>query len=108
VTTLARSEAVNEVVPTYLNRLSDLLFVLARITNQADRAGDVIWSGLRQVQRGLGDEVGDNRVGRGWTCTDTGGSFPHVGYGCSAGQPTMIVRSGRRGRRFESGHPDQR
>ena len=47
VTTLARSEAVSETVPTYLNRLSDLLFVLARVTNQADQAGDVIWTGLR-------------------------------------------------------------
>jgi cob(I)alamin adenosyltransferase len=49
VTTLARGEAVNQVLPAYLNRLSDLLFVLARFTNHADRAGDVIWSGPRQA-----------------------------------------------------------
>ncbi len=33
---------VNPVAATYLNRLSDLLFVLARIANK-DRGGDVLW-----------------------------------------------------------------
>jgi cob(I)alamin adenosyltransferase len=34
-------EATNPVTATYLNRLSDLLFILARVANLAD--GDVMW-----------------------------------------------------------------
>ena len=40
--TLAASEAVNEEVLKYLNRLSDYLFVLARFLNQKG-AKDVLW-----------------------------------------------------------------
>lgn len=39
---LVAGEAVNEQVPRYLNRLSDLLFVMARHHNQA-ASGDVLW-----------------------------------------------------------------
>ncbi|MBL8799581.1 MAG: cob(I)yrinic acid a,c-diamide adenosyltransferase [Planctomycetia bacterium] len=42
VVALARSERVNPQVVIYLNRLSDLLFVLARHCNQQGRA-DVLW-----------------------------------------------------------------
>jgi cob(I)alamin adenosyltransferase len=42
VVTLARTEPVNPEVVVYLNRLSDLLFVLARIQND-DGASDVLW-----------------------------------------------------------------
>jgi cob(I)alamin adenosyltransferase len=42
VVTLARSEAVNPQAVVYLNRLSDLLFVLARVANR-DGADDVLW-----------------------------------------------------------------
>ena len=42
VVTLARSEPVNTQVVVYLNRLSDLLFVLARVYNNEVR-GDVLW-----------------------------------------------------------------
>jgi cob(I)alamin adenosyltransferase len=42
VVTLARSETVNPQVIVYLNRLSDLLFVLARICNN-DGKDDVLW-----------------------------------------------------------------
>jgi cob(I)alamin adenosyltransferase len=42
VVTLAREETVNGEVIIYLNRLSDLLFVLARILNNAGR-DDVLW-----------------------------------------------------------------
>ncbi|HEX5269773.1 MAG TPA: cob(I)yrinic acid a,c-diamide adenosyltransferase [Gemmataceae bacterium] len=42
VVTLARGEAVNPQVVIYLNRLSDLLFVLARVCN-GNGAGDVLW-----------------------------------------------------------------
>jgi cob(I)alamin adenosyltransferase len=42
VVTLMRSEPVNEQVLIYLNRLSDLLFVLARAAN-AGGSADVLW-----------------------------------------------------------------
>ena len=42
VVRLGRSETVNPAVLKYLNRLSDLLFVLARAANE-DGAGDVLW-----------------------------------------------------------------
>lgn len=42
VVTLMRAETVNPQVLIYLNRLSDLLFVLARVANDGGR-GDVLW-----------------------------------------------------------------
>jgi cob(I)alamin adenosyltransferase len=42
VVTLARAEAVNPQVVIYLNRLSDMLFVLARVLN-ANGKEDVLW-----------------------------------------------------------------
>jgi cob(I)alamin adenosyltransferase len=42
VVTLMRTEAINPQVLVYLNRLSDLLFVLARHFNREGR-GDVLW-----------------------------------------------------------------
>jgi cob(I)alamin adenosyltransferase len=42
VVTLMRTETVNPQVLAYLNRLSDLLFVLARANNR-DGADDVLW-----------------------------------------------------------------
>ena len=45
---LAASEPVNPAALAYLNRLSDLLFVLARAANDGGRA-DVLWRpGLTQ------------------------------------------------------------
>jgi cob(I)alamin adenosyltransferase len=43
VYTLSRSEPVSAVSLKYLNRLSDLLFVLARAVNQANGTADVLW-----------------------------------------------------------------
>jgi cob(I)alamin adenosyltransferase len=43
VVTLARAEEVNPEILRYLNRLSDLLFVLARTVNQRTRRPDIIW-----------------------------------------------------------------
>jgi cob(I)alamin adenosyltransferase len=43
VVSLARSEAVNSAGQRYLNRLSDLLFVVARSLNRAAGVGDVLW-----------------------------------------------------------------
>lgn len=42
VVTLARSESVNPQIIIYLNRLSDLLFVLARVCNDNGNS-DVLW-----------------------------------------------------------------
>jgi cob(I)alamin adenosyltransferase len=43
VVTLDRGEALPPLPRQYLNRLSDLLFVLARVLNRADGRGDVHW-----------------------------------------------------------------
>ena len=43
VVTLSQSETVNELSIRYLNRLSDLLFVLARYLNKAAGAPEVLW-----------------------------------------------------------------
>ena len=43
VVSLAREETVNAVSLRYLNRLSDLLFVLARSLNRAEGVKDVLW-----------------------------------------------------------------
>jgi cob(I)alamin adenosyltransferase len=42
VVTLARTERINPQIVIYLNRLSDLLFVLARVLNR-DGQDDVLW-----------------------------------------------------------------
>ncbi len=44
VVTLAREETVRADLLRYLNRLSDLLFVLARVANQRAGRPDVIWA----------------------------------------------------------------
>ncbi|MDQ6916848.1 MAG: cob(I)yrinic acid a,c-diamide adenosyltransferase [Pseudomonadota bacterium] len=40
---LAQSETVSDSTRKYLNRLSDLLFVLARVLNREAKVGDVLW-----------------------------------------------------------------
>jgi len=45
--TLAHTEAVNDGARQYLNRLSDLLFVLGRVLNRAAGHGDVLWQKKR-------------------------------------------------------------
>lgn len=45
VTSLSRIEDVVPVVPAYLNRLADLLFVAARYANKVTDTPDVVWSG---------------------------------------------------------------
>ena len=40
---LAREEAVSDGARRYLNRLSDLLFVLGRTLNRSAGAADVLW-----------------------------------------------------------------
>lgn len=41
-------EAVSETVRQYLNRLSDLLFILGRLLNKSDGRGDVLWQHERK------------------------------------------------------------
>ena len=43
VWTLAESEKVNVEVPRYLNRLSDLLFVIARVLARHESGAEVLW-----------------------------------------------------------------
>jgi cob(I)alamin adenosyltransferase len=44
---LGAREPLNDAPRHYLNRLSDLLFVLARVLNRADGRGDVLWQPRR-------------------------------------------------------------
>lgn len=46
--TLSRQEAVRPQAIRYLNRLSDLLFVLARVLARADGQGEVLWQHARR------------------------------------------------------------
>lgn len=46
--TLARRDAVRPEAIRYLNRLSDLLFVLARVLARADGQGEVLWKHERR------------------------------------------------------------
>jgi cob(I)alamin adenosyltransferase len=48
VWTLHRSAPVNPLLMSYLNRLSDLLFVVARTLARHERGGDVLWKRDRQ------------------------------------------------------------
>ena len=41
--TLGRSETINDTSLRYLNRLSDLLFVIARVLARHDGGREVIW-----------------------------------------------------------------
>ena len=43
IVALAQEESVNDAPRQYLNRLSDLLFVLGRVLNRAGGRGDVLW-----------------------------------------------------------------
>jgi cob(I)alamin adenosyltransferase len=48
VVALARAEPLNPQAVVYLNRLSDLLFVLARVLNRFAGGSDVLWHHQRQ------------------------------------------------------------
>jgi cob(I)alamin adenosyltransferase len=43
VVTLARDQQINPIIVHYLNRLSDLLFVLARAVNKQAGRSDLVW-----------------------------------------------------------------
>jgi cob(I)alamin adenosyltransferase len=40
---LSKEQKINQEILTYLNRLSDLLFVLARVTNKRQKCTDIPW-----------------------------------------------------------------
>ncbi|UCE87424.1 MAG: ATP:cob(I)alamin adenosyltransferase, partial [Deltaproteobacteria bacterium] len=44
VVALARADGLGELLPAYLNRLSDLLFVMARVENRRAGVADIVWS----------------------------------------------------------------
>jgi cob(I)alamin adenosyltransferase len=45
---LGTCEAVSDLARKYLNRLSDLLFILGRALNQAEGCGDVLWVQIKE------------------------------------------------------------
>jgi len=51
VVALGNEEAINDAPRQYLNRLSDLMFVLARVLNRANGGDDAYWKSER-MQRG--------------------------------------------------------
>ena len=57
VVALGAQEAVNAALRQYLNRLSDLLFVLARVLNRVDGGDDVYWKSERMA-RAAADPAG--------------------------------------------------
>ncbi|UDF36299.1 UNVERIFIED_ORG: cob(I)yrinic acid a,c-diamide adenosyltransferase [Shinella sp. XGS7] len=63
VVTLAAQESINAAPRQYLNRLSDLLFVLARVLNRANLDGkggdDVYWHSERLQRQQAQDQTGD-------------------------------------------------
>jgi len=73
VVALAVTEAVNDAPRQYLNRLSDLLFVLARVLNRANLDGlggdDVYWRSERLAREGAegseGSEGGEGKSSAG-------------------------------------------
>jgi cob(I)alamin adenosyltransferase len=50
VVALGAQEEVNDTLRHYLNRLSDLLFVLARVLNRVDGGDDVYWKSERMAR----------------------------------------------------------
>ena len=54
VVALGQDEAVNDTPRRYLNRLSDLMFVLARVLNRMDGGDDVYWKSERMARGGGG------------------------------------------------------
>jgi cob(I)alamin adenosyltransferase len=51
VWTLARAEKVSPAVAKYLNRLSDLLFVLSRVLARHERGTEVLWRHQREKRK---------------------------------------------------------
>jgi cob(I)alamin adenosyltransferase len=58
-------ESVNPEATRYLNRLSDLLFVIARVLSRHERGSEVLWrhdrKAVRLEERGRGNPAGDRK-----------------------------------------------
>jgi cob(I)alamin adenosyltransferase len=59
VVALGNEEAIHEAPRQYLNRLSDLMFVLARVLNRMNGGDDIYWKSERMKQQGDDAEKGD-------------------------------------------------
>ena len=59
VVALGNEEAIHEVPRQYRNRLSDLMFVLARVLNRMNGGDDIYWKSERMKQQGDDAEKGD-------------------------------------------------
>ena len=51
VVALGNEESLHDAPRQYLNRLSDLMFVLARVLNRVDGGDDVYWRSVRLTQQ---------------------------------------------------------
>ena len=49
VVSLSEKEQINKACLTYLNRLSDLLFVIARVLNKRSGTHDIIWKSQKDT-----------------------------------------------------------
>ena len=52
---LGNEEAIKATPRQYLNRLSDLMFVLARVLNRMNGGDDVYWKSERMAKEGAGE-----------------------------------------------------
>ena len=59
VVALGASEKLNDGLRQYLNRLSDLMFVLARVLNRLDGGDDVYWKSERMARGAAEDACGE-------------------------------------------------
>jgi cob(I)alamin adenosyltransferase len=48
---LAVKRKADPVIVKYLNRLSDLLFTLARVINKKQKVGEIVWSGIPRAKQ---------------------------------------------------------
>ena len=58
---LGNEEAIKETPRQYLNRLSDLMFVLARVLNRMNGGDDVYWKSERMAKDGAGERTPPGR-----------------------------------------------
>ena len=58
VVSLGAATPINDALRQYLNRLSDLLFVLARVLNRMDGGDDVYWKSERMARAAAADANG--------------------------------------------------
>jgi cob(I)alamin adenosyltransferase len=56
IVALGKTESVNAVLIQYVNRLSDLLFVLSRVLNRFEGGSDVLWEKGRDRDSHLKDD----------------------------------------------------